>query len=149
MATSFLKIACALILATALSPFAADAQDPGQSYPANDLDIASNGNEVRIAEVPGLFQTRFHFDRQGHFLYSVAIDLTTGRILGVSQAGPGGAEGAPNPSPSSSGPPANYTGIWLLAEFPGGGAVYGEFASGVRTGTYVVQPDGTVDYYPN
>lgn len=150
-------LAITLPLAMAAQPASAQATpqpthriDLGKLFPADREMIGTTGETIRIATVPGKFEVRFAFDEGGQFLNSVVIESATGRIAGV---GSGSSEQVEQDREervirADAGPPANYTGIFLLGTFPGGGAIYGEYVRGVRTGTIVVQPDGTIDYYP-
>lgn len=117
----------------------------GAAFSASKSDITPNGLHVRIAEIPGVLQSRFHYDQTGNFLYSVVVDLKTKQIVGFNDRGSSEDRDVER---SDMGPPANFTGIWRLGSFPGGGQLYGEYESGVRVGTIVVQPDGTIIYYP-
>ena len=113
------------------------------SYPADRADIGQNGERVRVAVVPGVFQVRYNFDTQGNFLYSAVIDLKTKKVIGV---GDPPTHSGPDVQPADSGPPANFTGIHKLADFPGGGSMYRDYVSGQRVGTIPVQPDGSITY---
>lgn len=115
------------------------------SYPADRADIGQNGERVMVAVVPGVFQVRYYFDTQGNFLYSAVIDLKTKKVIGVGDP-PTGTHSGPDVQPADLGPPANYTGIYKLADFPGGGSMYGDYVNGQRVGTILVQPDGSITY---
>ena len=117
----------------------------GAGFSASKSDITSNGLRVRIAEVPGIMQSRFHYDQDGNFLYSIVVDLKNKQIVGFNDDGPTVGREV---GPSNMGPPSNFTGIWELGSFPGGGRLYGEYVNGSRVATIVVQPDGSITYYP-
>lgn len=125
------------------------AQSAGQhSYPADRPEIGPNGETIHVATVPGVLEARFTVDDDGRVVQSVIIESKSGRIAGVGSGAVDADDEREMAQPMNMGPPANYTGIWLLAEFEGGGRLYGEYVSGTRTGTIIEQPDGTIVYLP-